>query len=71
MSQSTENDTRTEVQTQFLRDGEWLPHVLIRRSEIGRVKFRHRVVTITERRGEWRQGRASGTSPIPPGRSAS
>jgi hypothetical protein len=59
---TAENDARVrvETQTQFLRDGEWLPHVLIRRSEIGLVKFRHRVVTITTHEGEWQQGRAPG-----------
>lgn len=54
------------IQTQFLRDGEWVDHVLIRRDEIGRVKFRHRIVTTTVHVGEWRQGRAAGTKPMPP-----
>lgn len=58
--QSPETSVRQYTETQYLNDeGQWLPYVVIRSDEIGRVKCRHRtvVVTTTRHASEWRQGR--------------
>lgn len=63
----TTSDVQTHIETQFLRDGEWLPYVLIRRDEIGAVKCRHRTVvtTTTTHASDWQRGRKAETIPGP------